>query len=923
MANIIIEFSKYALIILIAFYTLECFIVFRHSNEESRNGCYIRQNILMFLIHFISFMVLCLASKNTMLILMYAVQQMTLFATIALYRVFYPKANRLIVNNMCMLLTISFIILTRLSFDRSMKQFAIVAVSIVITMAIPYLMKRIKVFCLFPWIYGAIGLCALSVVMVLGKVTNGSKIAFSIGGFSFQPSEFVKILFVVSIAGLLSKSTELKQIIFVTLLAGAHVIVLVLSKDLGSALIFFVVYVLMLYIASERWIYLLAGGISAIAASIVGYLLFPHVRIRVQAWKDPWSTIEAAGYQITQSLFAIGTGGFFGMGLEQGAPNKIPVVESDFIFSAISEEMGGIFAACLILICVSCFIMFMNISIRLQDKFYKLIAIGLGIEYGFQVFLTIGGVIKFIPLTGVTLPLVSYGGTSVLTTLIMFAMIQGLYIIERKIPINEQKKEQLSDKNDKIRIRINPEGRRQIAKATYLFVGLFIAMLGYFMYYVGFKGPSQINSSYNTRQEIMAQKVVRGKIFSRNREVLAETIVHEDGSETRNYPYGNIFAQAVGFSTQGKTGIESLANFSLLTSNAYVGERIQNTIAAQKNIGDNVITTLDINLQNAACEALSVYRGAIIAMDPKTGEILAMISKPDFDPNQVQEQWESINTDEESGPLLNRATQGLYPGGSTFKIVTLLEYLKEHPKDFDAYQYDCVGKFSMEDQTINCYHGISHGHVDLLESFAKSCNSSFANISVGLNIKSFQKTCDKLLFNQELPVSFHYKESYVPINAASPIDEVMQTAIGQGKTQITPLHMAMITSAIANDGILMEPYLLKQVESYQKSIVEKYEPKEYGRLMTETETDIMNRYMEEVVQSGTATKLKGMPYTVAGKTGSAEYSSNKSESHAWFTGYATMNDQSLVVTIVVEGAGSGGDYAAPMARRVFDAYFTE
>lgn len=921
MANIIMEFSKYVLIIFMAFYTLECFVVFRHATEEARNGIYIRQNILMFLIHFISFVVLCLETKNSMLILMYAVQQLSLFATIAIYRVVYPRANRLIVNNMCMLLTISFIILTRLSLDRSMKQFSIVAISIIFTMVVPQLMKKIKVISLFPGIYGAIGLCALSVVMVLGKVTNGSKLSYSIGGFTFQPSEFVKILFVLSVAGLLSKSTELKQVIFVTIMAGAHVIVLVLSKDLGSALIYFVVYVLMLYIASKKWIYLLAGVVSAVAASIVGFKLFPHVRVRVQAWKDPWSTIEAAGYQITQSLFAIGTGGFFGMGLEQGAPNKIPVVESDFIFSAISEEMGGIFAACLILVCVSCFIMFMNISMRLHDKFYKLIAVGLGIEYGFQVFLTIGGVIKFIPLTGVTLPLVSYGGTSVLTTLIMFAIIQGLYIIENDDSKEKAKEKTIEKKKENKESR--KEGRREIANATYLFVGLFMIMLGYFMYYVGVKAPSQMNSSYNSRQELMAQKVVRGKIYSRDREVLAETIVNADGTETRNYPYGSVFAQTVGFSTNGKTGIESLANFSLLTSNAYVGERIQNTIAEKKNIGDNVITTLDVNLQKTASEALGIYKGAIIAMDPATGQILAMVSKPDFDPNQVVQNWNVINEDQEAGPLLNRATQGLYPGGSTFKIVTLLEYLREHPTDYEEYSFDCSGKFSIEDQTINCYHGISHGQENLLMSFAKSCNSSFANISTGLNKKSFQKTCEELLFNQELPVSFHYKESYVPINAASPLGEVMQTAIGQGKTQITPLHMAMITATISNDGLLMEPYLIEQIENYNQNIVESYEPKEYGRLMTETEAVLMNTFMEEVVQSGTATKLKGLPYTAAGKTGSAEYSSDKSESHAWFTGYATMNDRRIVVTVIVEGAGSGGDYAAPMAKRVFDAYFAE
>ena len=159
--------------------------------------------------------------------------------------------------------------------------------------------------------------------------------------------------------------------------------------------------------------------------------MFDHVRRRVFAWSNPWADIDNTGYQITQSLFAIGTGGWFGMGLSQGLPRKIPVVEKDFIFAAVSEEMGAIFAICVLLICLGCFLQFMMIATRMQAVFYKLIALGLGLEYIIQVFLTVGGVTKFIPSTGVTLPFVSYGGSSILSTFILFGIIQGLYILKR------------------------------------------------------------------------------------------------------------------------------------------------------------------------------------------------------------------------------------------------------------------------------------------------------------------------------------------------------------------------------------------------------------------------------------------------------------------------------------------------------------
>ena len=414
-----------------AVYTFECFSVFRYADEESRNGIYIRQNIFMFLIHFISFAALCLEMKDGKLILFYAVQQVALFGVIMLYRVIYPNANRLIVNNMCMLLTIGFIILTRLSYEKAVKQFEIVAVSIVITMFIPFALKKFKQFDKFYWLYAAIGITALAVVMLFSNVVNGSKLNVTIASYTFQPSEFVKIIFVFAIAGLFAKSAEFKQIVLSAAVAGLHVMILVLSKDLGSAVIFFVVYFAMLYVATKNIGYYLLGFAAGAAAAVIGYHLFAHVRIRVQAWKDPIGSIEEAGYQISQSLFAIGTGGWFGMGLGQGAPNKIPVVEADFIFSAITEEFGVIFGMCLILVCVSCFVMFMNISMRFKNTFYKLVAVGLAVIYGFQVFLTIGGVTKFIPLTGVTLPLVSYGGSSVIVSLIMFAIIQGLYISVR------------------------------------------------------------------------------------------------------------------------------------------------------------------------------------------------------------------------------------------------------------------------------------------------------------------------------------------------------------------------------------------------------------------------------------------------------------------------------------------------------------
>lgn len=436
----ITELSKYVITLFIALYTLECFLVFRHQEEERRNGCYIRQNLWMFLVHFSCFLVICFETGKPEYLLFYALQQILLFATIMLFRMIYPRGNRLIVNNMCMLLSIGFVVLSRLSFEKAIKQFFIVTISIITGMLIPYFIRKLKFLKGLTWVYAAVGIAALGVVLILGATTYGSKLSYSIAGLTFQPSEFVKIIFVFFLAGALCESHSFLQIALTAAAAGLHVLILVASKDLGSALIFFVVYVLMVFIATGNWLYLFLGGCGGCGAAVLAYRFFSHVQIRVQAWRDPFSCIDGAGYQITQSLFAISSGGWFGMGLFRGTPDAIPFVEADFIFSAVAEELGIVFSMCMILICVSCFIMFMNISMRLQDRFYQLIAFGLGVIYLFQVFLTIGGGTKFIPMTGVTLPLVSYGGSSVLTTLVMFFIIEGLYIIRQEEGARRDKK---------------------------------------------------------------------------------------------------------------------------------------------------------------------------------------------------------------------------------------------------------------------------------------------------------------------------------------------------------------------------------------------------------------------------------------------------------------------------------------------------
>ena len=451
MINIIVVLTKYLIIILMLLYTLLCFRVFKQTGGKSQKRILKKQLFLIYSMDFVAFMVIFLQLKDVKILLFFGAQIIYFTLVQVLYRIFYKKAAMLLLNHMCMLLSIGFIMLARLDLDKAVKQFQIVAAATLVALLIPVMIRKIKFFKKLTWVYAAVGILLLSVVLVLGRTEYGAKLSISIGGFALQPSEFVKIIFVFFIATRLYKNTEFKELVITTAVAAAHVLILVISKDLGNALVFFITYLIMVYVATKKPLYLAAGAAGGSVAAVGAYYLFAHVRQRVTAWKDPFSVYDTNGYQIVQSLFAIGTGGWFGMGLGQGSPDTIPVVMQDFIFAAICEELGGVFALCLILVCMSLFLLVVNISLQMKNPFYKLIALGLGVEYAFQVFLTIGGTIKFIPLTGITLPLVSYGGSSVSSTIIMLAIIQGLYILreDEDVEIEKQKEQRNAQANQK------------------------------------------------------------------------------------------------------------------------------------------------------------------------------------------------------------------------------------------------------------------------------------------------------------------------------------------------------------------------------------------------------------------------------------------------------------------------------------------
>lgn len=888
-------------------YTFECFWVFKLQDEKARRGSYQRQIIILVLIQFSSFLSICIKNGDIKYIIFYVVLQTITLCIVEIFPHIFRKANRLLINNSCMLISIGIIMLARFDIKSAIKQLIILTLSFILGGFIVFAIKKFKKIPNLHYFYGLLGIVLLLAVYILGSVTNGSKLAIYIFGISFQASEFVKILFVLFVAGFLYENTSFKNIVFTTILAAIHVVLLALSTDLGAAFILFIIYILMVFWASKNYLYLIIGTSAGVVASILSYRIFRHVQVRVLAFLDPFSVIDNEGYQITQSLFAISGGSWFGLGLYNGTPETIPYVETDFIFSAIAQELGIIFSICLILICISCFIMFINIGLRFKDNRHRLISFGLGFTYIIQVFLTIGGGTKFIPLTGVTLPLVSYGGSSIMATIFTISIIEGLYVIRSK-----------QDNADKLKSFKHQSNI--IIVFTVLIVSLFIALITYLCYYVSTHEQELINNDYNPRQEELIKQNVRGTIYSRDMEPLAQTII-KNGEETRLYPYHNIFSHVIGYNIKGKAGIEGQANYYLINSNQPLSERIQADINGDKYLADSVVTTLDVELQETAYTAIGGYNGAVVVSNPKTGEIYALVSKPDYDPNEIADIWNSLINDKSSSVLLNRATQGLYPPGSTFKIVTLLEYLKENPTKYNDYRFSCNGELVVNDEKIICYNHTKHYNVNLQKSLAVSCNSSFGNIGLNVDKIKFNETLDKLMFNRQLPLSIAYSQSSASDLTTLDDLSMVRTAFGQGETLMTPIHLNLITQAIANDGILMKPYLISSVINSNLNTVKEFGAEESTRLMDTEIADILTDMMSTVVTEGTAKKLKNKTYTVAGKTGSAEYSDYTNSTHSWFTGFAPVENPEICVTIILENAGTSGLHAVPMAKMIFDEYF--
>lgn len=482
--------------------------------------------------------------------------------------------------------------------------------------------------------------------------------------------------------------------------------------------------------------------------------------------------------------------------------------------------------------------------------------------------------------------------------------------------------------------------RGAIRKIFWLYALLFVILVVYLLKISIYDSNSFVANTFNPRLSQGQEGIKRGSILDINGDIIAESVQKNDGTYERVYHNSEAYAHVVGYMEKGKAGVESKYNFRLEDISFELFQRIGRLFGNEIE-GNNIVLTIDNRLQEIAYDYLQGQKGSIVAIEPSSGKILAMVSNPTFDSNTVGQYWKELNSDDENSPLLNRATQGLYPPGSTFKIITSSAGY-EYDKDSTELEMYCEGEKKFGNSIMHCYDNKAHGQESIEEAFAKSCNTFFSTMGEMLGGQALRKAAEDFGFNADLNFPLEYSKSSFVLDENSTQSEIVETSIGQGKTLVTPLFMAMVTSAIANNGMIMNPYIVDHSETPWGGVRNKTIPSAYKQAISPDTAYTLKDLMIGVVDHGTATnaafsvsgKIQNSissdsavsagavarysgPITVAGKTGTAENAGG--DDHAWFVAFAPAEDPQIAVAVVLENVGKGSK-AIPAARDIMKEY---
>lgn len=876
-------------------------------------------------------------------------------------RIFAPGADPAILPVVFTLSGIGITFVTRLQPDASLGQVIFLFLGVALMVGTLAVVKNLEVIKRYKYVLGIAGIILLVLPMFIGTEIYGSKLWIKIGGFQFQPGEFAKVLIVLFLAGYLAESRELLSISNRTVLGikfprlrllyplfivwGVCLLVVAFERDLGSALLFYTIFLIMLYVATGRVSYVIIG-LALLAIGAFGmYQIMSHVQVRVAIWLDPFSDAQNLGYQIVQSLFSLADGGLAGVGIGKGMADIIPVVASDMIFAAIGEEMGLLGGSAVLLLFMLFAVRGLTTAARAKSDLAAFSAAGLTAAISFQAFTIVGGVTKLIPLTGVTLPFMSQGGSSLLASFVIVALLlrAGDEATGRSTEIANTSTD-LATAGYRTTVRGShmrrpaldtPEsgllGRvalaNRLTRTVFLFTALFAVLIGNITYIQVIKASEYQDMPSNNHTINKARFIKRGSIITADGLTLAESVQQADGTYARSYPNGNLAAHVVGYYSQqyGTMGIENTQNDTLTGSKDYSSwQNALNSLAGISEPGNSVQLTIDSRIQRAAEQALAGRVGAIVALDPRSGAVLAWASAPTFDNTNIQAAIEAANASGGADTsMYDRATLALYTPGSTFKVLTLASALENGLATLDT-TYDSPGRMEIGGADVVSIGERGHGKISLAKAFALSSNTVFGQVADGLGAEKLVATARAFGYGQQLGLDFTTAASVMP-NPEEMTEWELAWAgagqpVGQGHTpgpQATVMQNALMAATIANNGIAMNPYVVSQILAPDGTVLKTTRGHSLGQAVGSGTAEQVKQAMLDVVQNGTGSAAAIAGVKVAGKTGTAE--TNNANANSTFVGFAPYDTPTVAIAVVIEQNAKGEESAAAAGGQVLRA----
>lgn len=878
-------------------------------------------------------------------------------------RLFAPGADPALLPIVFALSGIGITFVTRLEPSASMGQIVYLFLGVALMVGTLAVVKNLEVVKRYKYVLGAAGIALLVLPMLIGTEIYGSKLWIKIGSFQFQPGEFAKVFIVLFLAGYLAENRELLSISNRTVLGvklprlrllyplfivwGVCLLVVAFERDLGSALLFYTIFLIMLYVATGRVSYVLIGLVLLAVGAFGMYQIMGHVQVRVAIWLDPFKDAQNLGFQIVQALYSLADGGLLGVGIGKGlGGDTIPVVASDMIFAAIGEEMGLLGGAAVLLLFMLFAVRGLTTAARAKSDLAAFSAAGLTAAISFQAFTIVGGVTKLIPLTGVTLPFMSQGGSSLLASFVIVALL-----LRAGDEATGRSTEIANTSTELTPVGYRPGGSRgshmhrpaldtpesgllgrvalanRLTRTVFLFTALFAVLIGNLTYIQVFKAAEYQDMPSNNHTITKARYIKRGSIITADGLTLAESIQQEDGTYVRSYPNGNLAARAVGYYSQqyGSSGVESSQDKTLTGSKDYSSwQNALNSLAGITEPGNSVQLTIDSRIQQAAEQALTGRKGAIVVLDPRTGAVLAWASAPAYDNTNIAAAMEAANASGGADTsMFDRATQALYSPGSTFKTVTLSSALENGVAALSS-TYSSPGRMEIGGADVVSVNEQGHGTITLDRAFAVSSNTVFGQVAEQLGADRLVATAQAFGYGQNLGIDFSTAASIMPDPADMSTWELAWAGagqpVGQGHTpgpQTTVMQNAVIAAAIANNGIAMNPYVVGQILAPDGTVIKTTRERSLGQAVSSGTAEQVKEAMLDVVQNGSGSAAGIAGVKVAGKTGTAE--TNSATPNSTFIGFAPYDTPTLAVSLVLEETTDNEATAAAVAGQVLRA----